>query len=81
LRGRRCCWLLRLRVGCQPEGRERRSGDKRTTAQQQIAAFQSNAGRFGMSLRDARDPIIDHDLTLSRDAPEADTERHTSVLI
>ena len=45
LPGRRWrCRLLRLRGARQSDGRERRSGDERTAAQQQIAAFQSPAG-------------------------------------
>jgi len=37
----RWCRLLRLCRGYEPDSRERRGGDERTPAQQQIAAFHS----------------------------------------
>jgi hypothetical protein len=53
---------LRLRGACQSDGRECRSGDERTAAQQEIAAFQSGWHRAGFRL--FRDPIVAHDVIL-----------------
>jgi hypothetical protein len=64
-RGRRRRWLLlRLRGGCQSNCRKCRSGDERTTVQQQIAAFQAYPGRFGAGLRLFRNPIVTHGVIL-----------------
>jgi hypothetical protein len=56
---------LRLRGTCQPDGRKRRSGDQRTTTQQQIAAFQSCAGRLGAGLGLLLNLILAHGVILS----------------
>src|SRR3984885_7063314 len=61
---RRRCWLLRLRGTCQSDGRECRSGDERTTAQQQIAAFQSGAGWLRADLELFWNLIVAHDVFL-----------------
>ena len=62
-RGRRC-WLLRLCRTCQPDRGERRSGDKRTAAQQEIAAFHSAARLRSSVVGISRRKLVAHDVLL-----------------
>src|SRR4029079_16460895 len=57
--------LLRLCRGCQPDGRECRSGDKRTAAQQEIAAFHSAARLRNSVVRISGRKLVTHDALLS----------------
>src|SRR5260370_34715175 len=58
------CRLLRLRGSCQSDSRERRGGDQRATTQQEVAAFQSCAGRFAAGLGLLWNLILAHGVIL-----------------
>jgi hypothetical protein len=64
-RCRRRCRLLCLCRGCQPDGRERRSGDERSAAQQQIASLHSTARLRRDVAEISRWMLITHGILLS----------------